>query len=266
MNEELAADLAKIRAEKPLLHHITNMVVMNETANATLCLGALPVMAHAEEEVEEMVAFAGALILNIGTLYPALIDSMVAAGKKANELDVPIILDPVGVGATKLRTQSAKKIISEVDVSVIRGNAAEISILGGFAGKIKGVESVGDHSDLISVAKDFAKQSGSTIAITGKEDIVSDGNQVAKISNGDAMLATVTGTGCMATTIIGAFIAVQTDPFKSAIGGLVTFGRAGEQAAAVSGMRPGTFHVALYDSLALIKPEDIITGAKVEMI
>ncbi|HEX21676.1 MAG TPA: hydroxyethylthiazole kinase, partial [Actinobacteria bacterium] len=158
MKEEIAADLAKIRATKPLLHHITNMVVMNETANATLCLGALPVMAHAREEVEEMVGFAGTLILNIGTLYPELVESMIAAGKKANELNVPVIFDPVGVGATKLRTDSAKKIISEVNISVVRGNAAEVSILGGFEGKIKGVESIGGYSNLINVAKEFANQ------------------------------------------------------------------------------------------------------------
>jgi len=266
LKEEFAADLGRIRSKKPLLHHITNMVVMNETANATLCLGALPVMAHAREEVEEMVGFAGALILNIGTLYPELIDSMIAAGKKANELKVPVILDPVGVGATKLRTDSAKKIIDKVDVAVIRGNAAEVSMLGGFESKIRGVESVGEYSNLINVAKDFAEKSGSTIAITGKVDIVSDGRKVAKISNGDAMLATVTGTGCMATTVTGGFLAVQADPFIAATGALVTFGLAGEAAAAVAEGRPGTFHVALYDSLALLAPEDIAKGAKVELV
>lgn len=263
---QIAADLASIREQKPLLHHITNMVVMNETANATLCLGALPVMAHAHEEVEEMAGFAGALVLNIGTLYPQLIDSMILAGKKANELGVPVVLDPVGVGATKLRTDSAKRILDEVEISVIRGNAAEISILGGFEGQIKGVESIGGGDDLVGVAKDFAARQNSTIAITGKEDVVSDGKRTALITNGSRMLSTVTGTGCMSTTIIGGFAAVQKDNFKAAVSGLVTFGLAGEMAAEISGERPGSFHVALYDALAMITPQDVQHGARLKLI
>lgn len=263
--EQIAADLIAIRERKPLLHHITNMVVMNETANATLCLGALPVMAHASEEVEEMVAFAGALILNIGTLYPKLIRSMIAAGKKANELGVPVVLDPVGVGATSLRTESARQILDEIEVSVIRGNAAEVSILGGFEGEIRGVESVGGGGDLAGVASDFARRQGGVVAITGKEDIVSDGTRTAVVANGDRMLGTVTGTGCMSTTIVGGFSAVQNDPFKAAVGALVAFGLAGEAAAKIAGDRPGSFHVSLYDSLALLSPDDIEKGARVTL-
>lgn len=264
--DQVVADLGKIRDQKPLLHHITNLVVMNETANVTLCLGALPVMAHAHEEVEEMVQYAGALVLNIGTLYPALIESMLAAGKKANEIGVPIVLDPVGVGATKLRTDSARRILTELDVDIVRGNAAEISILGGFDGEIKGVESVGAAKDLIGVAKDFAREYKCVVAITGKEDIISDGDKTIVISNGDRMLSAVTGTGCMATTIIGGFAAVQPDMCLAAAGALATFGIAGERAARESGERPGSFHVALYDQLAMIKPEEIYDQARVKVV
>jgi len=266
LNETVSVDLQKIRDQKPLLHHITNMVVMNETANATLCLGALPVMAHSDDEVEEMVTHAGALVLNIGTLYPQLIKSMIRAGRQANEIGVPVVLDPVGVGATKLRTDSAKEILKELNIDVVRGNAAEVSILGGFDGEIKGVESMGGSSDLISVSKEFAEVHGCTVAITGEVDIVSDKNQTLKISNGDKMLGLVTGTGCMATTIIGGFAAVQEDKSLAAAGALAMFGLAGELAAGDAGNRPGSFHVALYDRIFMIQPSDIKDNAKIEIV
>ncbi|MEW5705988.1 MAG: hydroxyethylthiazole kinase [Actinomycetota bacterium] len=263
--KEIAEDLKKIREQKPLIHHITNFVVMNETANATLCIGALPVMAHAEEEVAEMVAIAGALLLNIGTLTPKLIDSMIIAGKRANELDIPVVLDPVGAGATKLRTDACMRILDEVKVSIIRGNSAEIGIIAGAGGEIKGVEAVGKSDNMLKIALKFAKESNSVISVTGAQDIITNGEQIMLVNNGDPMLATITGTGCMSTTITAAFAAVQKDYFKAAAGALVAFGLAGEKAAAVSGQRPGTFHSALYDEIYELKPEDILRGAKVEL-
>src|SRR5438034_7531791 len=133
--------LGELRERKPLVHQITNYVVMNETANVTLALGALPVMAHAREEVEEMVALAGALVLNIGTLSPPWVDAMLAAGKAANAGGVPVVLDPVGAGATRYRTDTAKQILSEVDVTVLRGNQGEVATLVGVAAEVRGVES-----------------------------------------------------------------------------------------------------------------------------
>lgn len=263
--EQIATDLGKIKEEKPLVHHITNFVVMNETANATLCLGALPVMAHANEEVSEMVQAAGALALNIGTLTPELVDSMVIAGKRANELNVPIVLDPVGAGATTLRTEASRRLIEEPKIDIIRGNSAEVSILAGRGGEIKGVEAVGDKGSIEQIAKEFASEKENVVAITGKEDVVSDGRRTAIIKNGDFMLSTITGTGCMATTTIAAFAATEEDRFLAAAGGLVVFGLAGEKAAAVAKGRPGTFHVALYDALATLTPEDIVSGAKIEI-
>lgn len=263
--ERVAEDLEEIRKRKPLLHHITNFVVMNETANITLCLGALPVMAHAQEEVEEMVQVAGSLVLNIGTLTPYWVKSMLLAGKKANKLGIPVILDPVGAGATTLRTNSAGELLEEVEVAVIRGNAAEVSILAGHQAEIKGVESLAGVEEIERVAKEFASKQQTVVAITGKEDIVSDGGRVAIVKNGHPMLSTITGTGCMATTAIGGFCAVDKDYFQATIGGLVAFGLAGEKAAQVGQGKPGTFHTALYDSLTQLTGDEIIKNCKVEM-
>lgn len=266
LNEIVAKDLEEIREKKPLIHHITNFVVMNETANITLCLGALPVMAHAKEEVKEMVTVAGALLLNIGTLTPELVESMIVAAQKANELNIPVILDPVGAGATGLRTESAQRIIYETKVAIIRGNGAEISILAGLGGEIRGVESINGGENIAEIAREFAAKEQCVITITGKEDIVSDGERVAVINNGHPMLATVTGTGCMSSTLVAGFAAVQEDKFLAAIGGLVTFGLAGEKAAGKSGNNPGTFHVCLYDGLAALTYNDIVTGMKAKII
>ncbi len=261
--EKTAENWSLIREKKPLIHHITNFVVMNETANVTLALGALPVMAHAIEEVEEMVSLASVLNLNIGTLTPRWVDSMVKAGQKANQLGVPVILDPVGVGATSLRTQSAQRILREVDVSVLRGNGGEVSILAGYGGEVRGVESAQAAQDTCHVAKDYALKKSLVVAITGPVDVVSDGTRVAKISNGDAMLATITGTGCMATTVIAAFLGVEKDTYLATLGGLVAFGLAGEKAASTTQGKPGSFHVALYDALASLTPAEIAEKGRV---
>src|SRR5918912_4408642 len=171
------ADLAAIRERKPLVHQITNYVVMNETANATLALGALPVMAHAREEVEEMAAVAGALVLNIGTLSPPWVEAMLAAGRAANANGVPIVLDPVGAGATTYRTETARRLLDELDVSVVRGNAAEIATLAGREAEIRGVESVAASDSGSELARSAATHLDTTVAVTGVVDHVSDGDR-----------------------------------------------------------------------------------------
>jgi len=264
--KEIAGDLVKIRETKPLVHHITNFVVMNETANITLCIGALPVMAHAKEEVAEMVGFAGALLLNIGTLTPELVDSMIIAGKKANELGVPVVLDPVGAGATKLRTEESKRILNEVKVSIIRGNSAEIGILSGAGGEIKGVEAVGKNEKIVEIARDLAVKENCVVSVTGPEDVITDGERVALVKNGDPMMATITGTGCMSTTVTAAFASVQKDYFKAATGALVAFGIAGERAAMETAGKPGSFHAALYDAVSGIGYDTIVKEAKFDLI
>jgi hydroxyethylthiazole kinase len=244
--------LRRMRAERPLVHQITNYVVMNETANATLALGALPVMAHAREEVEEMVALAGALVLNIGTLSPNWVEAMIAAGGKANELGVPVVLDPVGAGATSYRTDVARRVLDEVDVTVLRGNMGEVATLVGADAEVRGVESMagGDAAD---VARTAARTLNVVASVTGAVDHVSDGEHVIRIANGHPLLASVTGTGCMSSAITGCFLAVAETPLAAAAEALVAFGVAGEDAA-VSAHGPGSFHVGLYDALAALDP------------
>jgi hydroxyethylthiazole kinase len=246
--------LRRLRETKPLVHQITNYVVMNETANATLALGALPVMAHAREEVEEMAAIAGALVLNIGTLSPHWVDAMLLAGRVANERGTPVVLDPVGAGATTYRTETAKRILDEIDVTVLRGNAGEIATLVGVDAEVRGVESIATGGDPADLARQAGRQLGLVASVTGPVDHVSDGETVISIANGHPMMAAITGTGCMSSALTGCFLAVNRDaPLAAAAEALVAFGVAGEDAA--SGAKgPGSFHVALYDELAALDP------------
>ena len=253
-----AADLSRLRESKPLVHHITNMVVMNETANVTLAIGALPVMAHAREEVEEMVGLAGALVLNIGTLTPELVDTMALAGLAAIVHGVPVVLDPVGAGATALRTDAALRLLDEVDVAVVRGNAGEVATVAGEAAEVRGVESVGAYAAIGEIASDLARERGCVVSVTGPFDVVTDGARTVSVRNGDAMMGTITGTGCMSTTMVAAFCAAgQEDVLAAASAGLAAFGVAGEEAAARA-KGPGTFHVELYDAIAALTPDILL--------
>ena len=254
--------LTNMRQQKPLVHHITNMVVMNDTANITLAIGALPVMAHAIEEVEEMVSLAGALVLNIGTLSSAQVEAMLLAGKRANEKGIPIILDPVGAGATWMRTQTSLRLLSQLQISVLRGNASEVGALIGVAGETRGVEAISVSGDTENIARNAARELGCAVAITGARDVVTDGTRLARIDNGHSMLATITGSGCMATSLIGAFLAVETDPVRAAIAGLVSMGIAGELAAPQAD-GPGTFRSHLLDAVAALDETLITEGQKV---
>jgi len=257
--------LRTIRKQKPLIHHITNMVVMNDTANITLAIGALPVMAHAIEEVEEMVSLAGSLVLNIGTLTPEQIEAMLRAGKRANERNIPVVLDPVGAGATHLRTQSALRLLSELSVSVVRGNASEVGALIGVAGETRGVESIAVSGDREEVARRASQQLGCTVAITGARDIIANGEHLARVDNGHPLLGTITGSGCMATSLVGAFLAVESDTQFATTTALVAMGLAGELAAPkASG--PGTFRSHLLDAVAVLDSETLIQGQKVSFV
>ena len=268
-NEEMAKRAAEnlrlVRARKPLVHNITNYVVMNYTANALLACGAAPVMAHASEEVEEMVSLAGALVLNIGTLSTPWIDAMVKAGKRANALHVPVILDPVGAGATSLRTQTARRLIEAVSVQVIRGNASEVLALspGQSGSRTKGVDSVHTVDEVEQMAVALARELRVVLAVTGVVDLVTDGGNSYRGMNGYEMMSRVTGTGCTATAIIGAFLAVEADALKAAATGLSYFGLAGEKAA-TGRPGPGTFQIALLDALYAMKEEELRSGARIQ--
>jgi hydroxyethylthiazole kinase len=258
------ADLRTLRERKPLVHQITNYVVMNETANATLALGALPVMAHAHEEVEELASVAGGLVLNIGTLSEYWIESMLLAAQAANRAGVPIVLDPVGAGATRLRTETAKQILDEREIAVVRGNAAEVATLAGRQAEIRGVESIGASDSGAELARAAARELGCVAAVTGPVDHVSDGDRTLAVSNGHALLGTVSGTGCMATAVTGCFLAVAAErPLEAAAGALVAFGVAGEDAAR-DAKGPGTFHAGFYDALYNLDPETLDGRARVE--
>ena len=256
------ASLARLRADRPLVHQITNYVVMNETANATLALGALPVMAHAPEEVEEMVGLASALVLNIGTLSRGWVEAMLAAGRAANAAGVPVVLDPVGAGATAYRTDTARRILDEVEIAVLRGNVGEVATLVGVAAEVRGVESVGGAADAAELAREAARSFGVVAAVTGPVDHVSDGDRSAAVANGDPLLASITGTGCMSSALTGCFLAVAESSFAAATEALVAFGVAGEDAAR-GAKGPGSFHVNLYDALAALDPADLDTRARV---
>ena len=254
--------LRALREQRPLVHQITNYVVMNETANAILALGALPVMAHAREEVEEMVALAGALVINIGTLSGPWVDAMLVAGRAAGERGIPVVLDPVGAGATRLRTETARRILDEVAVSVVRGNAGEVATLVGVEAEVRGVESIGAGVEPAELARAAARSLGVVAAVTGAVDHVSDGERSLAVANGHELLGTVTGTGCMATAITGCFLAARPDaPLEAAAEALAAFGVAAEDAAR-DARGPGTFHAGLYDALAALDPDALDARAR----
>lgn len=241
---------ARVRERAPLVHQITNYVVMNFTANVTLALGAQPVMAHAPQEQQEMQSFSSALVLNIGTLEDAWIEAMLLAGKEATRRGTPIVLDPVGAGATKLRTETSRRILDETNVSVLRGNAGEILAVAGDSGQVRGVDSLANTEDVIGVARTIAKERKIIVAMTGVVDIVTDGDRVFVIENGHRLMGRVTGTGCASTTAVACFVGVASveERCLATASALSVFGRAGELAAeACHG--PGTFVPAFLDAL-----------------
>lgn len=244
------------------MHHITNFVVMNITANITLCAGALPVMAHAKEEVAEMASAAGAVVLNLGTLWPGQVDSMLVAGRRANECGIPVVMDPVGAGATRLRTDTARRLLQELSIAIVRGNQAEVAVLAGKDAKISGVESVSVPDDAADVASQFARQYGCVAAVTGPVDVVTDGTCLMRVANGHSLMSKVTGTGCMATSVVAAYAAVEHDYVAAAAAALAAYGLAG-QIAAERAQGPGTFQVHLFDALAGLTEEVLRSGARI---
>ena len=256
--------LRELRERKPLVHQITNYVVMNETANATLALGALPVMAHAPEEVEEMVGLASALVLNIGTLSEHWVEAMLLAGRAAAASGVPVVLDPVGAGATLYRTETARRLLGDLRVTVLRGNAGEVATLVGAEAEVRGVESIAAGIEPAELAREAARSLGLVASVTGPVDHVSDGGRVLAVANGHELLAAVTGTGCISTALTGCFLAAKPgEPLEAAAEALAALGVAAEDAAAGAG-GPGTFHARLYDALAALDPATLDGRARVE--
>ena len=233
-SDVLSAAIAAVRTQSPLVHNITNYVVMNNSANALLAIGASPVMAHWVSEMEEMTAIAGALVLNIGTLDDKWIDGMLIAGKAAMRRGTPIVLDPVGVGATSQRTEAAMKIIEHCRPTVIRGNASEIMALVDASVKSKGVDSSASSDDALESAKRLAVDTGAVVVISGATDYITNGADVYTVEGGNPIMTTVTGMGCTSTAIVGAFAAVVEDPMIAATAAMAVMSLAGERAAEYS--------------------------------
>jgi hydroxyethylthiazole kinase len=265
LQQHLSDAFVSLRSKRPLVHHITNYVTVNDCANITLCIGGAPVMADAPEEVEEMVSMAGSLVLNIGTLNERQVDSMLLAGKRANELGIPIVLDPVGAGATKYRTETARILMDRLKISIIKGNAGEIGVLAGTGGIVRGVDSGGLTGDPLLITKELARSSGSIVIMSGETDIVSNGEMTYLIDNGHELMGRISGTGCMATSIVAAFAAVTKDQTIGSVAALAAFGIAGEQAAKKASA-PSSFKVALLDETAALTPEVVAARAKLRSV
>jgi hydroxyethylthiazole kinase len=249
-------DLQRIRNQAPLVHNITNYVVMNSTANALLALGASPVMAHAPEEVEEMVGIAGALVINIGTLSRPWVESMLSAGRAARRKGIPIVLDPVGSGATRLRTETVLRLLEEAPPAIIRGNASEIRSLVLAEKGTKGVDSTHDSVESVPAAQQLARRWRCVVSVSGPTDVIVDADSVIRVHNGDPMMTRVTGLGCTATALTGAFAAVNPSALEAAAHAMVVMGVAGE-IAALRSTGPGSLQVNFLDALFLLGEDEL---------
>jgi hydroxyethylthiazole kinase len=264
---QLVKTLENVRKINPLVHNITNVVVTNFTANGLLALGASPVMAYAKEEVADMAKIAGALVLNIGTLSPDEIEAMIIAGKSANEHGVPVVFDPVGAGATPYRTETSRRIVKEVKISILRGNAAEVANVIGEEWTIKGVDAGEGNGNTLELAQITAKRLNTVVVITGKDDVITDGETTYIVHNGHPILTKVTGTGCLLSSIIGAFAAVERNLLLASVSALATYGVTAEIAAKQTAEEgPGSFQIQLLNQLAKITSEEIQTNANVEKL
>ena len=262
-SQGIGRDLQKIRAEAPLVHNITNYVVMNATANALLAVGASPVMAHAIEEVEEMVRHARALVLNIGTLSAAWVEAMVKAGQAARQRGIPVVLDPVGSGATEYRTATAHRLLEQVHPTIVRGNASEIrSLIRAGAGP-KGVDSQHTPDEILGEAQALSRQWHCAVSVSGPVDLVVADDAVIRVANGHAMMTRVTGMGCTATAITGAFAAVNPSPLQAAAHAMAVTGLAGE-IAVERAQGPGTFFPHFLDALYGLDESEIARGLRME--
>ena len=259
--ETIWQDLQVVRQKAPLVHNITNFVVMNNTANALLAIGASPVMAHAVEEVEEMVKIASALVINIGTLSPDWVNAMQRAMKAAAKKGIPIIFDPVGAGATGYRTQTCLELLDTARVAVIRGNASEIMALVDSAVQTRGVDSSAAGDAAEAAAEKLAETYRCSVVVSGEVDYITDGDRQQRIRNGHAMMPRVTGLGCTATALVGAFAAVNPDPFPAAGHAMAVMGIGGEIAAR-NAAGPGSLQLNLIDTFYSLDREQIAQGLR----
>jgi hydroxyethylthiazole kinase len=253
---DIVRDLGLVHQLSPLVHNITNYVVMNSTANALLAVGASPVMAHAPEEVDDMVAIASALVINIGTLSEPWVASMLQAARQAKKRGIPIVYDPVGVGATPYRTRTFNDLLRSASPSIVRGNPSEILAAGGEDSRTKGVDSVAGASGSVAAARRLSERFACVVCISGETDHVIGKGGLVRIHNGHALMPKVTGLGCTATALCGAFAAVEPDPFQATVSAMAVMGIAGEIAAERS-PGPGSMQVEFLDALYGLTGEEI---------
>lgn len=265
---EIWADIMAVRERSPLVHSITNLVVMNLNANVLLAVGASPVMAHAQEEVNDMVAIAQSLVVNIGTLDPYWVDSMVLALQAATRRGIPTVLDPVGAGATPYRNQTLDRLLAIASPTVIRGNGSEIMSTANAAIKTRGVDSSASANDALGAARALAARTLGSVCVSGEVDHVLDNNQRwARLSNGHVWMTRITGVGCSATALIGAFCAVQKDAWRATVSAMALMGVAGQLAAEKTqarGQGVGSMAAALLDELQLIDQVTFEQRLKIE--
>ncbi len=266
INQTLQKSLTNLRQNTPLVHNITNAVVMNNTANALLALGASPLMSDAAEELVELVTLASSLVINIGTLTQRSTAAMITAAKTAQSLNKPWILDPVGAGASAFRLQTARKLL-EYKPTVVRGNGAEIQAL--FLDTVseddaRGVDSLITTDSLTPLALTAAQRFETVIAMTGPVDIITDGIRLIRLHNGHPMMAKVTGTGCTATALVGAFIAVEQDPLIATCSGLSALAIAGELASQNS-RGPGSLQLNILDELYNLTPDSLVSHLRMDV-
>jgi hydroxyethylthiazole kinase len=255
--------LEKIREEKPVVHHLTNWVTIYDCANIVKALGGSPVMAHAKEEVAQMADIASSLVLNIGTLTVDFVEAMKIAAASANRKGIPVILDVCGAGATGLRDQKCFELLDEAKIDIIKGNSSEIARISGESVRTKGVDAAKVNKNMVELARGLAKKRKCTVVVTGKEDIVAGEKKLYIVKNGSPMMTHVVGTGCMATSVIGAFAAVEGDLAYAAASGLVSFEIAAECAAKLSS-GPGTFKEKLFDCIYRLDKKTVDKMQKVE--
>ncbi|NCB31639.1 MAG: hydroxyethylthiazole kinase [Clostridia bacterium] len=265
LQKQIKSALERVRDTSPLVHHITNYVTVNDCANVTLAIGASPIMADDIGEAADIASISSSLVLNIGTLNTRTVESMLLAGKAANKAGVPVVLDPVGAGASALRNETLKKLLDEVKMTLIRGNVSEISYLAGISSSVRGVDA--SEEDIKKNKKELAAAAalkyGCTVAVTGAVDVVCDGERWAFLSNGTPSLSRVTGTGCMSTSLCGAFCGAKIDPFVAATGALCAMGIAGELADEAGPMGTSSFRTGVIDALSLLTGEALAKRAKI---
>jgi hydroxyethylthiazole kinase len=257
---KVATLLETVRIRRPVVHAITNWVTGGDVANALQALGARPVLAFSTAEVAEITTRADALYLNLGTLTPDRIAAMLLAGRRANEIGLPVVLDPVGAGASHFREEACRQILTELHLTMIRGNRAEIGALAGTGGLLRGIDAVSGPDDIYEAVRILSGRTGAVVVASGEKDLIFFDDKMVMVGNGHPLMLRVTGTGCMLSAVIAAFAAVGNAPLESAVAGVSCFKLAGELAGQTAG-GPGAFKTGLMDFLYALTPDDLQRSA-----